>query len=580
MAPPLVFTTPCGHEASVKLCQSKSGPNAGKWVVKIKGRKVKLKSGVKTKYCSPNEKAAKQAIAEFLGIQVSTIITGKSGAVVVKKEEAKATKASAMTATSTATTTSVASYPPPAQQQPPAAMVAAYPPYSFFPSHMPNQPCFPPAGLPPVFGFPVGLTSPGVPSASMGNVTYPPAPGMFSGGPSVIPSTLSTAVATNVPLLNQADVVADANKENTATKDTNVSAIKPTAEQERIYQHAKPPTPMDTNFTVRITAGAGAGKTTTVLQVASKAARLGHSHITYVTFAKAAAADGARRIQEALSGFPNPPTIEARTLHSCAMKLLSEDRKEAFVEENSRLIDDEALQSFIKTACDREVQDFLAHAREEIHSRNKEDPRKAASMTEAAERQVLFFIFKTFTQFCRSPYMVEQFNDPNFKYRNYFPAEKFHQDGKEGEKQGFPSMVYRFKLGKYADIACLVWDAATQQGIRSYDMEMKRAQLKALRIPGSLLLVDESQDMDGCQVDWIAKQCYHGTHVYIVGDAAQTIYSFRGAKSKYMVNLKGAVDFELTKSWRFGSNIASIANVILFGKHKSKQTKSDNPTWQ
>jgi superfamily I DNA/RNA helicase len=358
------------------------------------------------------------------------------------------------------------------------------------------------------------------------------------------------------------------------------SVIVPTAEQERIYQHVKPPTPLDTNFTVRITAGAGAGKTTTVLQVASNAARLGHSHITYVTFAKAAAADGARRIQEALSGLPNPPTVEARTLHSCAMKLLSNERKEVFEEESSRLINDDALQDFIKTVCEREIQDFLAHAKEEIASRNKKDLSKAASMLHAAERQVLFYVFKTFTQFCRSPYTVEQFKDPFFKCRDYFPAQKYHQGGGEGEKQGFPPTIYSSKFRRYADMACLVWDAATQQGIRSYDMEMKRAQLKSLRIPGSALLVDESQDMDGCQVNWITSQRNHGTHIYIVGDAAQTIYSFRGAKSKYMVDIQGAVDFSLTKSWRFGPEIASVANVILYAKQKSKQSSRERSSWR
>lgn len=277
---------------------------------------------------------------------------------------------------------------------------------------------------------------------------------------------------------------------------------------------------------------------------------------------------------------PNPPTIEARTLHSCAMRLLSDVRKEEFVDENKRLMDDEGLQDFIKDVCGGQVQDFLAHAREEIRSRSKGDASKAASMLEAAERQVLFYVFKTFSSFCRSPYTLEQFRDAKFRNRNYYPAKKFHCNGGEGEKQGFPSEVYCSKISKYADIACLVWDAAEQQQCRSYDMEMKRAQLKALRIPGSLLLVDESQDMDGCQVDWISKQCNHGTHVYIVGDAAQTIYSFRGAKSKYMVNVKGAVDFKLTTSWRFGSSIASVANVVLFSKEKSKQTKRENPTWQ
>jgi ATP:corrinoid adenosyltransferase len=591
MATTHCFSTPCGHEATVKPCQSKKGPNAGKWVIKIRGKNVTLKSGIKTKYCEPSQDAAKQAIASFLGISPSLVTTGNSGAVKKEETKRKATSAAIMASVPSVSTNAASNPPPSLQQQqqqqkePPLAMTSSsypgmfMPPYAF-PPQFPSGAAFGPP--PPVFGNGVEMMPfhAGVSLPSMANVDAPQA--SLNVSSSVSSDFMVNAVVSQAPstaaFLPPVAQVPQQQQQQASTSNGNV--IVPTFEQERIYQHAKPPTPLDTSFTVRITAGAGAGKTTTILQVAAKAARLGHSHITYVTFAKAAAADGARRIQEALSDFPNPPTIEARTLHSCAMKLLSDERKEAFEEENKRLMDDEALQAFIKTTCDREIQDFLAHAKEEIASRTKEDLRMRASMLEAAERQVVFFIFKTFGLFCRSPYTVQQFKDPMFKYRNYYPAEKFHQNNADGEKQGFPSTVYSFKLGQYADMAGLVWEAATEQGLRSYDIEMKRAQLKALRIPGSLLLVDESQDMDGCQVDWISKQVNNGAHVYFVGDAAQTIYSFRGAKSKYMVNLKRAVDFELTTSWRFGSNIASVANVVLYSKHKSKQTQRDNATWQ
>ncbi len=42
--------------------------------------------------------------------------------------------------------------------------------------------------------------------------------------------------------------------------------------------------------------------------------------------------------------------------------------------------------------------------------------------------------------------------------------------------------------------------------VKNYDLEMKRAQLMGLEIPGSLILVDECQDMDGCQVEWVSQQ--------------------------------------------------------------------------
>ena len=46
----------------------------------------------------------------------------------------------------------------------------------------------------------------------------------------------------------------------------------------------------------RITAAAGARKTTTLLALAVKAFELGHRHITYVTFTNAVATDGKERL--------------------------------------------------------------------------------------------------------------------------------------------------------------------------------------------------------------------------------------------------------------------------------------------
>ena len=42
-----------------------------------------------------------------------------------------------------------------------------------------------------------------------------------------------------------------------------------------------------------------------------------------------------------------------------------------------------------------------------------------------------------------------------------------------------------------------------------------------------------------------------GTHIFFVGDSAQCIYGFRGAKSKHVMKLD-CIDTQLTTSWRFG----------------------------
>jgi hypothetical protein len=161
----------------------------------------------------------------------------------------------------------------------------------------------------------------------------------------------------------------------------------------------------------------------------------------------------------------------------------------------------------------------------------------------------------------------------------------YHKNSKN-EAQGFSVRDYnnRVAIAFYADlVSSKLWDKLMKEEIKSYDLEVKRAQLQELQIGGSLLLVDESQDMDECQIRWMAKQSEFGTHVYLVGDCVQAIYGFRGAKPKCLMELSEHYpiqDCDLTVSWRFGHDIARIANVILFCKEKSPQTTTDRPTWR
>ena len=135
--------------------------------------------------------------------------------------------------------------------------------------------------------------------------------------------------------------------------------------------------------------------------------------------------------------------------------------------------------------------------------------------------------------------------------------QKFHE-GSDGNQMGFPSSVYRplKKRSFYADQAYEIWKYLRQKNIITYDILVKRVQLMDVVIPCTVLLVDECQDMDGCQVEWMKNQakfgkfCFLfanlfnlifvfkifaiiGTHVFFVGDAAQTIYSFRGARVSF-----------------------------------------------
>jgi len=161
-------------------------------------------------------------------------------------------------------------------------------------------------------------------------------------------------------------------------------------------------------------------------------------------------------------------------------------------------------------------------------------------------------------------------------YRDYYPAKLFHTTG-DGPSWGFER--YQNRVSFYADTISNAW---SKFSFKTFDLLMKRAQLKKLKIPGSLLLVDEAQDLDACMTDWLAVQAtQYGKHVFFVGDAAQTIYSFRGAKSKHMMSVKNVIDCTLTRSWRFGPSIAKVANLVLFAKENSPQTTgSGGSNWR
>jgi len=51
---------------------------------------------------------------------------------------------------------------------------------------------------------------------------------------------------------------------------------------------------------------------------------------------------------------------------------------------------------------------------------------------------------------------------------------------------------------------------------------------------------------------------------FLVGDAAQMIYSFRGAKSKNIAEISNAIYAKLTSSFLYGKEIAAVAKTVLF----------------
>jgi len=364
---------------------------------------------------------------------------------------------------------------------------------------------------------------------------------------------------------------------------THLCGIQLTSEQNEILDTCKPPPTEGIGHLVRVTAAAGTGKTTTLLCLALRAAELGHQNITYLTFTKAAALDGMKRLSKALeeSTLAGKVAIDARTLHSCAFRALEQHQRDHQKPHTSnglsggrgKVWSDKKLRKWIAETLDFEIDSFLGPCYHEIHRRKHASENAESTARRLARDKVEFFLYKTLTQFCTRAMSRTEFGKRETFGRTYYPAELFHKSDKKGPKFGFSMNAYNAAtLNWYADHACKLWDKIVEEDIRTFNFIMKRAQLLSLEVSGTILLIDESQDMDGCQVSWVADQVKFAKHAYVVGDAAQSIYSFRGAKPEFLMDLMIDEERMLTESWRFGPGIAKIANLVLFAKENSDQT--------
>eukprot|EP00729_Bicosta_minor_P008944 gene8944-27223_t len=336
-----------------------------------------------------------------------------------------------------------------------------------------------------------------------------------------------------------------------------------TTEQKTIVDSACPP---GTPQIVRVTAAAGTGKTTVIIEVAKRLSSCGHTSIMYVTFNKTAAEDARNRIQSKIetgwqggggtaaadggggaaaaagncSSYGSASAgvavnVLAKTSHSAAFNVVGVESA------SSKLVTDAA-------ALDKIILSMFSEDIEAIIGGAVATPKERLR----AGKKVAYFVRKTFEMFLQGTAK---------------PEEAFKDGG---------SFMY--------------YPSTKPPAFFTYDSVIKQAALwgeDGGEIQGiTALLVDESQDMNPCQIEWLAS---HGRtmQVYFVGDAAQTIYGFRGARSKSLMGLPATKDFPLTKSFRFGSQIGAAANTILFAKEHSRQTsdgdggpKAAGKAWQ
>lgn len=289
--------------------------------------------------------------------------------------------------------------------------------------------------------------------------------------------------------------------------------MQPTEEQQRAIDL------FGTGQPLKIEAGAGTGKTTTLAQLGySDPSRSG----TYVAFNRSIANDAARKM---------PMNVASSTMHSLAMRAVG------------------------------------------IRLRHRlEAPRVAGwqlarwmgvgpvSLTVGSRSKVMQpgflagHVMKAITRFCQSA-------DPEPTAAHFPYVHGIDLPGLDGRRTFANNDALAQHLAPHlAD----VWDDLTRPDGRyrfSHDVYLKLWQLEGHEIPGTYILFDEAQDANGVMLAALAQAAAAGKQVVFVGDTQQQIYEWRGAINA-LAQVDGNTTF-LTQSFRFGPAIADVANLIL-----------------
>lgn len=101
-------------------------------------------------------------------------------------------------------------------------------------------------------------------------------------------------------------------------------------------------------------------------------------------------------------------------------------------------------------------------------------------------------------------------------------------------------------------------------------LESEKRVLDQVRAQYRYFLVDEYQDVSPIQARLLEVWLGEREDLVVVGDASQTIYSFAGARSDYLLEFAEsyprATVVKLEKNYRSGAHIVSVANQIMAGK--------------
>ncbi|MFH1405493.1 MAG: ATP-dependent helicase [Patescibacteria group bacterium] len=287
-----------------------------------------------------------------------------------------------------------------------------------------------------------------------------------------------------------------------------------------------------------VLAGAGSGKTRTITYRVAYLIENGVSpeNILLLTFTNKAAREMLSRVEMLLGSYPTG--LWGGTFHSVANRILRKYAKEVGRTSDFTIIDQEDSKGLIKAcvkdlAIDVKARRFpsVAYLKDMIsYSRNA-----SVGVSDVIER----------------------------KYYNFLD----HTDVIEKISEMYGLRKQTANAMDFDDLLILLSDLL-------YNNESIRSRLAG---QFQYVLVDEYQDTNVVQAGIVRELASHHGNVFVVGDDAQSIYSFRAAQIKNILNFpqmhSDTKIFHLTKNYRSTPQILDLANASI--KNNTEQFQKE-----
>lgn len=272
----------------------------------------------------------------------------------------------------------------------------------------------------------------------------------------------------------------------------------------------------DTEGQILVLAGAGSGKTRVLTHRIAYLLDLGvpEHNILAVTFTKKAAREMRERVTQLVGS--KGKEVWIGTFHSICMKLLSQYGKEIGYEKFT-LIDDKDQKKIIKELLDLMGYEFKAE-------------------------KVLHYISRCKNQLITAEVALGQAQKPPSK--------------------DFANLYYAYEEKK-KELNYLDFDDLIMKTVHLMNVSVKARDRIQKRF--KYIMVDEYQDTNHAQFKLIDLFSRHHENIFVVGDADQSIYRFRGAEISNILNFQSTYPF--SKVYKLERNYRSTQTIVNASNH-------------